>query len=431
VPIRHAMRPQCPFLRRWNRRPVAALSRAARGVRHNSGTDLYVTAAQNHRARRTAEPADMSGRGAVAEPVHASSVQRFRIGAQDPTPFEDSATFWRTMAQLATILMAAIMFGALLYIARPLLMPLICALIVALTIGPLTGYAVRRGLPAFVPAGIIVVIIATVLYLTIMLLSDPVSDLIARSGEIGATIREKFRFMDRPLNALKELQSAISGPSTLSVDVSKPTDLIGSVLGTVTPAMLQFVLFFATLFFFVLGRNAMRQYIVNIFDTRDGRLRALKIFNDTERSLNAYLLTVTSINAGVGIVAALVTWLLGFPAPLLWVALAFALNYIPYVGPGIMHATLFLIGLLTFDTLLPALIAPALFMTFTFIEGHFLVPTIIGRQFLMHPLGVFLSLAFWAWLWGPIGAFLATPILIMAVVAADHLYPRNKGTLPE
>ncbi len=59
------------------------------------------------------------------------------------------------------------------------------------------------------------------------------------------------------------------------------------------------------------------------------------------------------------------------------------------------------------------------------------MPTVIGRQFMMNPLAVFLSLAFWAWLWGPIGAFLATPILIMAMVAADHLYPRNKSVLPE
>jgi predicted PurR-regulated permease PerM len=376
----------------------------------------------------------MAGRGAAGaadQPVHAGMSRRFLVGAQDPTPFEDSAAFWRMMAQLATILMAAIMFGALLYVARPLLMPLLCALIVALTIGPLTGYAVKLGWPSFVPALIIVAIFAGVLYLAVVLLADPISDLIGRSAEIGATIKEKFRFMERPLAALKELQSAISGQSTLSVDVSKPTDMIGSVVGAITPAMLQFVLFFATLFFFVLGRNAMRQYIVNIFDTRDGRLRALKIFNDTERSLNGYLITVTIINAGVGVVCALVTWSLGFPAPLLWGALAFALNYIPYVGPGLMHATLFVIGLLTFDTLLPALIAPALFMAFTFIEGHFLVPTIIGRQFLMNPLAVFLSLAFWAWLWGPIGAFLATPILIMGMVAADHLYPRNKNVLPE
>ena len=130
-------------------------------------------------------------------------------------------------------------------------------------------------------------------------------------------------------------------------------------------------------------------------------------------------------------VATLVTRALGFPAPLLWGALAFVLHYIPYVGPGMMHIILFVIGLLTFDTLWPALIAPLFFMTFTFIEGHFLMPNIVGRQLLLHPLAVFLSLAFWAWLWGPIGAFLATPILIMATVASDHLYPRSKTTLPD
>jgi predicted PurR-regulated permease PerM len=334
-------------------------------------------------------------------------------------------------AQLATILMAVIIFGTFLYFARPLLMPLLCALIVAFTIGPLTGYAVKHGLPAWVPALAIVAIIAGALYLAIVLLADPVSDLIGRSAEIGANIKEKFRFMERPLAALKELYSALAGSSGLTVDVSKPTDMIGSVLGAVTPAVVQFVLFFATLFFFVLGRAAMRQYIVNLFGTRDARLRALKIYNDTERSLNGYLLTVTIINAGVGLVCTLVTWALGFPAPLLWGALAFILNYIPYAGPGIMHATLFVIGLMTFDTLPPALIAPALFMAFTFVEGHFLVPTIIGRQLLLHPLAVFLSLAFWAWLWGPIGALLATPILIMAMVATHHLYPRNKSVLPD
>lgn len=357
--------------------------------------------------------------------------RNIRIGAHDPFPFEDTAAFWRVMAQIATIVMAVIMFGAFLYVARPLLMPVLGALIVSLTLGPLAGYATKHGLPAWIPALAIVTLIATALYFAVILVSEPASDLIARSSEIGTTIKDKFRFMDRPLAAIKELQAEIMGASGLTVDVSQPTETIGSVLGTVTPAILQFVLFFATLFFFVVGRAAMRRYVVNLFSTRDGRLRSLKIVNDIERSLSGYLITVTIINACVGLVATAVTWALGFPAPLLWGALAFILNYIPYVGPGIMHAILFVIGLLTFDTLLPALIAPLFFMTFTFIEGHFLVPNIIGRQLLLHPLAVFLSLAFWAWLWGPIGAFLATPILIMATVATDHLYPRSRSLLPE
>ena len=126
----------------------------------------------------------------------------------------------------------------------------------------------------------------------------------------------------------------------------------------------------------------MRRYIVNIFGTRDGRLRALRIVQRHRGQSVELSHHGDDHQSGVGIVATLVTWALGFPTPLLWGALAFALNYIPYVGPGIMHVILFMIGLLTFDTLWLALIAPLFFMAFTFVEGHFIVPNVVGRQLL-------------------------------------------------
>jgi predicted PurR-regulated permease PerM len=388
-----------------------------------------MTAAADTKIREN--PAPVAGNGAPAPPRWSWSTAGLRVGANDPFPLSDTASFWRLMSQVATIAMAAIMIGVCLYLARPLVVPVLGALVVSLTLGPLAGYATKHGLPAFVPALAIVAIIAALLYVAIVALADPTSELIARAPEIAERLKDKFKFMERPIAAIRDLRAAILGAESMKVDVSAPTEVIGSVLGTVTPALLQFVLFFATLFFFVVGRAAMRRSVVNLFDSRDGRLRALKIANDVEHSLSGYLITVSIINACVGLVATLVTWALGFPAPLLWGALAFMLNYIPYVGPGIMHAILFVIGLLTFDTLWPALIAPLFFMAFTFVEGHFIMPNIIGRQLLLHPLAVFLSLAFWAWLWGPIGAFLATPILIMAMVVTDHLYPRVQGTLPE
>jgi predicted PurR-regulated permease PerM len=275
-----------------------------------------------------------------------------------------------------------------------------------------------------------VMLLAATLYIGVAVLVEPASDLISRSDEIGNTIKDKFKFMERPLFALRELQNAILGSSGVKVEVSENKVLHG-VVAALPDIVLQIVLFFATLFFFVFGRQAFRRYVVNLFGSREARLRALRIANDVEHNLSAYLITVTIINAGVGLVVAALTYAMGFPAPLLWGALAFLLNYVPYVGPGIMHVTLFIIGLMTFPTLLPALVAPLLFMTFTFFEGHFLVPAIIGRQLLLHPLAVFLSLAFWAWMWGPVGAFLATPILIMSVVVIDHLYPRTKQLLPD
>jgi len=347
-------------------------------------------------------------------------------GVRNASPLQNPAEFWRAMAQAATIVMAVLMVGAFLYVARGLLVPILSALVVSLTLSPLAARGARLGLPRWFATLAIVILFVAGLYALIVVLSEPASDLLGRSQEIGATIREKFRFMDRPLSALRELQSEIVGGSGLAVEQS---NVLSSAMA-ILPPVLQVILFLATLFFFAFSGDAMRRYVVNVFGTRDGRLRALRIVSDIEDNLSSYLLTVTIINLGVGTVAGLVTYALGFPTPLLWAALAFVLNYIPYAGPGLMHVILFVIGLLTFDTLLPALIAPLFFMAFTFVEGHFIVPNVVGRQLLLHPLAVFLSLAFWAWLWGPIGALLATPILIAVMVSLDHLYPRGIKMLP-
>src|SRR4029078_10339630 len=130
-----------------------------------------------------------------------------------------------------------------------------------------------------------------------------------------------------------------------------PASLITGFLTTVTPAALQFVLqvmmFFATLFFVIMGRGAFRKYAVNWFGTRDSRLRALKILNDIEENLGGYLIVVTAINLALGIVTAIAAGLMGLPSPLIWGALAFVLNYVPYVGPAIMDVLLLVIGLVT------------------------------------------------------------------------------------
>jgi len=259
--------------------------------------------------------------------------------------------------------------------------------------------------------------------------------LIGRAPEYGKAFAEKSRFFDRPLQALSELQAALGlNTSDKSFDFN-PSSLITGFLTIVTPAALQFVLqtvmFFATLFFVIMGRSGFRKYAVNWFATRESRLRALKILNDIEENLGGYLIVVTAINLALGIVTAIAAWLLGLPSPMIWGALAFVLNYVPYVGPAVMDVLLFVIGLVTYPTLLGALLPPAVFMAITVLEGQFLTPAIVGRRVLnLHPLAIFLSIAFWAWLWGPIGAFLATPILIMARVALTHLYPSQNSELP-
>jgi len=64
------------------------------------------------------------------------------------------------------------------------------------------------------------------------------------------------------------------------------------------------------------------------------------------------------------------------------------------------------------------------------IEGQFITPAVLGQRLTLNPLAVLLSLAFWAWLWGPIGAFLAVPLTIMGLVALHHLFPPDESKLP-
>lgn len=361
--------------------------------------------------------------------------RRLSLEARDPTPFEDAANFWRATAQAATIVMCVLMLGVLLYLARGLLLPVLCAIAVGLTIGPMVGWLKRRGIPDWLTALVVVAGLIGGVNVAIVMLAGPASELIGRAPEYGKALADKLHFLDRPFQSLNELQAALGlNTSDKSLDFN-PSSLITGFLTIVTPAALQFVLqavmFFATLFFVIMGRSGFRKYAVNWFGTRESRLRALKILNDIEENLGGYLIVVTAINLSLGIVTAIAAWLLGLPSPMIWGALAFVLNYIPYVGPAVMDVLLFVIGLVTYPTLLGALLPPAVFIAITIIEGQFLTPAIVGRQVLnLHPLAIFLGIAFWAWLWGPIGAFLATPILIMGRVALIHLYPRQKSELP-
>ena len=156
----------------------------------------------------------------------------------------------------------------------------------------------------------------------------------------------------------------------------------------------------------------------------------MRIFNDIERNLTDYLSVVTLINACVGVAAGIITYLVGFPNPIAFAVLAFVLNYIPYLGALMMQVVLFGVGMLTFPTLGQALLAPLLYLAFTTLEGHFITPVIMGHRLTLAPITVFIALVFWTWLWGPVGAFLAVPILICCLVAANHLFPADDNPLP-
>jgi predicted PurR-regulated permease PerM len=95
-----------------------------------------------------------------------------------------------------------------------------------------------------------------------------------------------------------------------------------------------------------------------------------------------------------------------------------------------MTVSLLGVGLVAFPSLGYALVPPAAFVALATVEGQFITPTVLGHRIELNPLVVLLALAFWAWLWGPIGAFLAVPFTIVGMVALHHLFPPDETKLP-
>jgi predicted PurR-regulated permease PerM len=316
-------------------------------------------------------------------------------------------------------------------LARPILLPTAAAFVVTMLLSPLSERADRYRVPAPVTAVVLWFAVVAAGYAVITLVSAPVVDWIGKAPDIGRSIQDKLELLDAPLAALRDMRNAVL-PAQAGKDIN--VDLVAIAQGAVsvvTPALGQILIFFVALFFMLLGRRRLRQGLVGFFRDRDSRLRTLKILGGMERNLTGYLSVVAVINAGVGIGAGAIAWVVGLPDPVAWGLLGFVLNFIPYIGAGIMELGMFMVGLVTFPTLAPAFIAPVLYLGMGLFEGQFLTPSIVGRRFTLNPLTVFLSLVFWAWLWGPVGAFLAVPLLIMGLVAITHLFPKDEIDLPD
>jgi predicted PurR-regulated permease PerM len=355
---------------------------------------------------------------------------KFSLSVSDPKPVTEVGQIWRTAAQSATIGMFVILFVVALSLARPVLLPVAPAFVVTMMLGPLSARAEHYRVPSLITARVLWLLVILACYGVIILLAAPVVDWIGKAPDIGRNIQEKLRVLDRPLSVLQDLRAALlpsDKKGSLGVDIMafiQPAVLI------VTPAIGQILIFFGALFFMLLGRTQLRRVLIAFFDEREARLRTIKIMNDIEHNLTGYLSVVTLINLGVGLCGGFAAWVTGLPDPVAWAVLAFILNFIPYIGALMMEAALLMVGLVTFTTLAHALVAPLIFLALATLEGHFITPGIMGKRLTLNPLTVFLSLVFWTWLWGPVGAFLAVPLLIVALVVIGHLFPENEPELP-
>lgn len=356
--------------------------------------------------------------------------------AEAEARFHRNAEVLKLAAHVSTVGLFALAVLGSLYLMRDLLVPIILAWVVANILLPVVTAMEERKVPRILAVLVVTIALIIVLLSIIVLFSLPMTYWLGRATELGALLKTKLATLSEPLTFFRELIGSIGqvtngGNGGPAFRVEGDSNIVGGIYSIVTPAVSQGILFLGALIFYLIYQKKIKARSVLILPGRDARLTALRILSDIERNTTVYFGTFTIVNICLGIVTTCLAWAVGLPNPMLWGLLAAIVNFVPYIGVAIMIVVLFAVGLFTFPSVTTALIAPLCYLGMTTIEGHFLTPAIMGRKMTLNPFAVFLAIGFWTWMWGPIGAFVAVPMLMTTTVTFRHLFPKELTELPD
>lgn len=325
-----------------------------------------------------------------------------------------------------------IMATACLSITKTMTLPLTGGIIFGLVLGPLVDRMVKAGIPQSLAAGILVGAGTLLISAALTIFAAPFALWSDRLPELAAALSARLSGAMKFARQFEHLTGNLQ-PGGPGIAVASDSPLIGIAVGSSTAAG-GALIFVATIYFYLATRRHLKARILRLCFGRSARQTAGNFFEEIESKVASYFGIVTVINLGIGLVAALVAAAAGLPFPLFWGVMAFILNYIAFIGPVIMTVLIFGAGLIDRDATLLSAVWPALaYFMVHLVEGNVITPIAVGRRLTVSPFLVFLSFIFWLWLWGPFGAILSTPILLVATVGieATLAYRRIEATAAE
>jgi predicted PurR-regulated permease PerM len=330
----------------------------------------------------------------------------------------------RTVFQGGTFLL--LLLGGL-YFAAEIVLPIVLACVLMLVLQPLMRILARWYVPRGMAAlGIIVMLFGSFAGLSAAL-SGPAVTWTQKLPDGIPKLQERLKFLSKPIAAFQKLALRAEGLAPGAVE-SKPvavqvegTGLSARLLSGTRNLASGLLVTVLVLFFLLISGEMFLRRLVEILPTFKNKRQAVDISNQIESDISAYLLTITLMNAAVGIATGAAVALTGLGDPLLWGTIAFLLNFVPILGPMIAVVIFLVAGLLSIEPLWLAFVPAGLYLGIHIIEGETITPMLLARRFTINPVLVIVSLVFWYWMWGVPGAILATPMLAITKIVCDRI----------
>lgn len=193
-------------------------------------------------------------------------------------------------------------------------------------------------------------------------------------------------------------------------------DWLGPIVGPLGTAALVAVL----VIFMLLERRDLRDRLIGLFG--QGHLTVTtKAFDEAGSRVSRQLLMQSLASLVYGVAAGVGLYFLGVPYPLVWGALGAALRYVPYVGPVIGAGGPILASLAAMPGWMGPLSVMGMFLVLELFTNLVLETALYAGAAGVSQVALLISVAFWTWLWGPLGLLMATPLTVCVVVLGRHV----------
>jgi predicted PurR-regulated permease PerM len=337
----------------------------------------------------------------------------------------------RSLVPLAVVGIFLICLVGFLHFARPFLLPIMMALFLNYLLSPIVGMLARFKIPT--PLGALIVLVAFVALVVgvISHVTQPAAEWVSKGPENFRRAEAKIQQVLRPAKKITEAAEKVEGIAGAGAAGESKVPKVEIRNNSLTTTILSYTKSLAAgtletvvlLYFLLAAGDLFMQKLVKVLPSLHDKKKAVEIARELQVNVSAFLLTITAINTGLGVVVGLLMGLVGMPHPVFWGVVTALLNFIPYFGPLMGMIVLTIAGLITFDTVSYGLLPPIIFLACHAIESNFITPMILGRRLTMNPVVIFISLIFWTWIWGIPGALLSVPMVMVAKIFCDHFKP--------
>jgi predicted PurR-regulated permease PerM len=340
------------------------------------------------------------------------------------TPEEPTeAPHLRNRLQIAIVVILTLYTCA---IAEAVVVPVLIAMLFGLMLAPPVRFFERSRVPRAMGSLFVVLLAMAVVGVTITALASPARTWMQRMPQALVRIETVARDLRRPFQAATEASrelgkiTQLDGSNPVRVVDSRPSPFASAL--SAAPAVIAGIVITIVLTFLLLlhGDELLRKFVALAPHLRAKR-DLVEATRTAQSEISMYVITVTLINAGLGLATAGALWLLGVHDPLLWGGVAAILNYAPFIGPMVTAVALLVVGFAEAATPALALAPPAAFLGLHLLEGQILTPHLVGRRLALDPVMVFIAMLVLGWMWGVAGFLLAVPLLTCAKIIAERI----------